>query len=382
LVKNTTGIGVDKNNLEQTNPDLSRKLPVQPSDPIYNRKETRQIVTPYAFHVSSELFGTPLASPSKRAIAIGIDGLVLGMLTQASGFLLAGFAAATFFRAGNRLKQKKRFNGVRITLRFLTAILLFVFVMGLVDEINFEDRQDNHNSSKSVAGGLATVGGAGKTILKLKNIDQQIKDKSCTSYKNCWDQIADELTDDLVEHKMSQEEALEIINVIIDFKNEFVTDGQLNEIKQPLIELYNTKATNISKLSQEKSNTVGIPIVQVMDEPSNTASAVEWIKGILDDLGLGFGWAAFYFSVFTAWWKGQTPGKKLVGIKVLKLDNTELTLWESFGRYGGYGAGFATGLMGFLQVFWDPNRRAIQDKISETLVIDIRKNKQEFPLKE
>ena len=45
------------------------------------------------------------------------------------------------------------------------------------------------------------------------------------------------------------------------------------------------------------------------------------------------------------------------------------------GRYGGYGAGLATGLMGFLQIYWDPNRQAIQDKISETLVVDIRKNK-------
>ena len=40
-----------------------------------------------------------------------------------------------------------------------------------------------------------------------------------------------------------------------------------------------------------------------------------------------------------------------------------------FGRYGGYGAGFATGLLGFLQVYWDPNRQAIQDKISATVVI-------------
>ncbi len=42
---------------------------------------------------------------------------------------------------------------------------------------------------------------------------------------------------------------------------------------------------------------------------------------------------------------------------------------DCFGRYGGYGAGFATGLLGFLQVYWDPNRQAIQDKISATVVI-------------
>jgi hypothetical protein len=44
-------------------------------------------------------------------------------------------------------------------------------------------------------------------------------------------------------------------------------------------------------------------------------------------------------------------------------------LLDCFGRYGGYGAGFATGLLGFLQIYWDPNRQAIQDKISATVVI-------------
>ena len=42
---------------------------------------------------------------------------------------------------------------------------------------------------------------------------------------------------------------------------------------------------------------------------------------------------------------------------------------DCFGRCGGYGAGFATGLLGFLQVYWDPSRQAIQDKISATVVI-------------
>jgi len=66
-------------------------------------------------------------------------------------------------------------------------------------------------------------------------------------------------------------------------------------------------------------------------------------------------------------------GKLLLGIKVIKIDGKDLTLWESFERYGGYSAGLATGLMGFLQVFWDANRQAIHDKISETMVIDLKK---------
>ncbi len=103
-------------------------------------------------------------------------------------------------------------------------------------------------------------------------------------------------------------------------------------------------------------------------------SIIEWIKGIINDLGLGFGWATFYFTAFIALGQGQTLGKKLLGIKVLQLDGTPLSLWDSFGRYGGYGAGLATGLLGFIQIYWDPNRQAIHDKISATVVIDIRKD--------
>jgi uncharacterized RDD family membrane protein YckC len=100
-----------------------------------------------------------------------------------------------------------------------------------------------------------------------------------------------------------------------------------------------------------------------------------WLEGTMSELGLSLGWAALYFSVFTAWWRGQTLGKKMLGIEVVKLDGNYPSLWESFGRYGGYSAGFATGLSGFLQVYWDPNRQAIQDKISETLVLRLKPKK-------
>lgn len=110
-----------------------------------------------------------------------------------------------------------------------------------------------------------------------------------------------------------------------------------------------------------------------MSSQDESQSVIAWVKGIMLDMGLGFGWAAFYFTVFIAWFDGQTLGKKLLGIRVIKLDGSPIRLWAAFGRYGGYAAGFTTGLLGFLQIFWDANRQGIQDKISSTVVIDLVK---------
>lgn len=126
---------------------------------------------------------------------------------------------------------------------------------------------------------------------------------------------------------------------------------------EPTIRIAKDEPDEVNEKSGDKSS------------ESKTYSIVEYIKALIADLGLGFGWAALYFTVFNAWWHGQTPGKRVMGIRVIQLDGTYMNLWDSFGRYGGYGAGFATGLLGFIQVIWDANRQAIQDKISATVVI-------------
>jgi hypothetical protein len=94
-----------------------------------------------------------------------------------------------------------------------------------------------------------------------------------------------------------------------------------------------------------------------------------FLTGIFEDLGLAFGFGTIYLTVFTAWWGGQTPGKKLLGVRVLRLDGKPIGWWDAFERAGGYAAGFATGLLGFAQVFWDPNRQAIHDRVSSTVVV-------------
>ena len=47
-----------------------------------------------------------------------------------------------------------------------------------------------------------------------------------------------------------------------------------------------------------------------------------YAQGFLDDLGIGFGWGALYFTAFvTALWHGQhARGKRLMGVRVVRLD--------------------------------------------------------------
>jgi len=91
----------------------------------------------------------------------------------------------------------------------------------------------------------------------------------------------------------------------------------------------------------------------------------------LHRLGLRFGWAIAYFTLLPTWWRGQTVGKRLFGLRVMHLTGRPLGMMDSFSRYGGYAAGLATGGIGLLQVLWDPNRQAVQDKLAHTVVIDL-----------
>ncbi|MFT6896165.1 MAG: putative RDD family membrane protein YckC [Paraglaciecola sp.] len=375
-----------------------------------SHKETREIVTPYAFHVSPDLFGVRLASPLRRAWAILIDIVLIALLTQVSILVLAIVAAATFFKAGNRLKQKKRFNGPRIFLRFLTAALLFLFALGIFGTLQEEFNIDTNGvraigdqttgSNGLNINSVAGVALSAKYLIKTSQLSKQIEQGKCAIAYDCWQGLGNELSADLLETGLTEENALGVLSVFSEATENSLTSEEIQQLQTYLKQQYlqhplgiensaskqqfddqiELKAEESAVLSPHLEKGVKRDSDKKIGESSfnNNPSLIGMLTGFAEDLGLGFGWAAFYFSIFTAWWKGQTPGKRLLGIKVLKLDGSSLNLWDSFGRYGGYGAGLATGLLGFLQIYWDPNRQAIQDKISETLVIDLGKKKVAF----
>lgn len=76
-----------------------------------------------------------------------------------------------------------------------------------------------------------------------------------------------------------------------------------------------------------------------------------------------------YFGLSTYLGNGKTPGKWLVGIRVVSLAHERMSLWHSFERALGYGASALEFGFGFIQYFIHPNRRTVHDRIAETIVV-------------
>lgn len=343
-------------------------------------KENRQIVTPYAFHVSAELFGTPLASPARRAIAILIDLFLIALLSDVTGNFLAVLSAALLIFVSRRMTKNGKPKMLINLLRGLSALLILLAIFGVYDHLQRPaGQQPTVDKSENV---LITLALGGKYLLEANNIPEKVAAGKCVSEFECWDKLSNELAHDLVSAELTSTEVSVFVEEFSALSSESLTKEQSQKLKQYVIDIYNelNDAAMLSTDADTDSDTdrgfnLNNTIVDEANEYEPTESKytiLNWIKGVAAEFGIGFGWAALYFTALTGLLKGQTLGKKLLGIKIIKLDGSAMTTWESFGRYGGYGAGIATGLMGFLQIYWDPNRQAIQDKISETLVIDIR----------
>lgn len=82
--------------------------------------------------------------------------------------------------------------------------------------------------------------------------------------------------------------------------------------------------------------------------------------------------AVLYYGIATYVGNGRTPGKWIARTRVVSLTHDRIGLWQSIERALGYGAAVLEGGLGFLQYFWSENRMCAQDRLAETIVIDMR----------
>lgn len=78
-----------------------------------------------------------------------------------------------------------------------------------------------------------------------------------------------------------------------------------------------------------------------------------------------------YFVLTTYLTNGQSLGKKLLGIRIVSIYHHRISLWHCIERSLGYVASTLELGVGFIQIFWNPNRMTLHDRIAETLVVKI-----------
>ncbi|MEH8016344.1 RDD family protein [Rheinheimera muenzenbergensis] len=311
-------------------------------------KEVRNIVTPHDFNVASSLFGCALARPWRRGLAMAIDALLITLLAGGGLMFVTPLYAYLVWRC-HRLGNPKRRN---ILLLLLPLVLVFA-------DNQSADKDSTDNTTVNVIDAISISAAAVK-----------IQSNNCDAV--CAEAQSDLLIKSLLNQNFTDEHATTSLRDLLEESalSEQQQQQKLDSLKQQRAEL---AAAQQLLATQQQAEPAPLPEPgwwQKLQQSDH--SVIKWIEGIMADLGISFGWAVAYLTLFISWNNGQTPGKRLLGIRVVQLDNKPLSLWGAFGRQGGYSAGFATGLLGFLQIYWDPNRQAIQDKLADTLVLRLK----------
>lgn len=314
------------------------------------KKEVRNIVTPHDFAVSSDLFGLKLARPWRRGAAMAIDALIITILAGGGDLTFITPVYLYLVWRCHKLQTFKRRN-------ILLAVLPIVFLFAI-------GQQGPPESEQATTLDIPDAIQLGAAAIQLNNENCDIQ---------CAERQSNSLITTLLSANISDKEAQTTLKDLLEDSALTAEQQQqkLNELQQRRADLSAArKLLDEQKQQETPADSVEPGWWQKLQQSDH--SVVKWVQGLLADLGISFGWAIAYFTVFISWNNGQTIGKRLFGIRVVQLNNKPLSLWGAFGRQGGYSAGIATGLLGFVQIYWDPNRQAMQDKLADTLVLNDR----------
>jgi len=68
-------------------------------------------------------------------------------------------------------------------------------------------------------------------------------------------------------------------------------------------------------------------------------------------------------------WRGQTPGKMVMGVKIIKTDGSPIGIGRAILRYIGYLVSAIIIFIGYLMIAWDGRKQGLHDKIAGTYVV-------------
>jgi hypothetical protein len=400
-------------------------------------RDPRSIITPDAFEVSTALLGLPLASPGRRAVALALDGVVIGIITavtQSFALILGVVAAALFMRAGF---QRTAVPGSVFgrAMRFSVGCLgVVIAVATAIVWSSFDFFPRGTDGSEAAVEMEPTGAGVeiGEAILVRAGVPNLYEDvESLDEAREVTIDFVEEMEDDGFRRPAMREillrsvpegatwtgDAEAFVDAVlaeleptsastsapagVDAEVEALSDREALTAYGDLLEAGSAAAGGrpaaeaqrvalerrlVGLVGADSLAALGRAIEDLEDEveegedelararaelaDAEGGGLFATLRAFADELGFGFGWAALYMTVFLSWWDGQTVGKRMMRIRVVRLDGEPITWWTAFERAGGYAAGLATGLLGFAQVWWDANRQAIHDRIVGTVVID------------
>lgn len=302
-------------------------------------EDPRDWITPEDLNVAPALLGLPLASPWQRAKAMAVDVTLVTLLSNFGNTpLLAGccWVAWRWYKlqraSRGEVRKESGWLGWAPAL-CLVAFGLYSSTMEHIDEPTKRARRE------AVA------------AASTEKADRRDEDTDTTDVH--------EDVKDLVKHAMATATAASAASGSAsggreqDVIRQVEQDGELQR---------KADRVRIKALQEE--------VRSLKDEAKR--SPLEKLRHWWEVVGLNLVWAFVYFVAFPLIWPGQTPGKKLMGLRIVELTGKPLKPMLCVRRYGGYAAGATTGGMGFLQILWDANRQGLHDKAAHTAVIDTR----------
>lgn len=375
-------------------------------------RDQRSIITPEHFVVAPELIGVPLANPARRAWAMAIDLLFIALLVKAGGVFLGLAAGFVLFRASApdpRSGVAKR--SVRTALRVIGSIILFIVIKDIFGSVR--DRMKGRDREEKPAAEAANNADIGALNLNFAPSDVPALAGAAVTLTTGDDSAAIEdasfqLLSKARKAGASLGDIRDARSGLIDMMGENDDSSKVHAIDAAILKVTGKSAAPPSTdtvlqrfaLAMEGGDPEVIAVYRdsvkrivagpeidrlearadrldrradsldkEVDKARKAHGIRQFIAGAADDLGVGFGWSAVYFTAFLALWRGQTPGKKVAGVRVLRLDGKPMGWWMSFERFGGYAASLSVGLLGFLQILWDRNRQGLHDKACETVVV-------------
>jgi len=121
---------------------------------------------------------------------------------------------------------------------------------------------------------------------------------------------------------------------------------------------------------------VGSALIQVILRFFRLTQLVTYINSILEDATINIAIAGVLLTLtvigyYTFFWTlvGFTPGKAILGLKVVRKNGSKLSFGRSLLRFFCYWISAVPLFLGYFWVLWDRNRRAWHDKIAGTQVI-------------